>query len=28
LWHNENLPQGTNTIGMKSNDTTKPINLR
>jgi hypothetical protein len=27
VWHNGNLPQNTNTIGMKLNDTTKPINL-
>ena len=27
VWHNENLPQCTNTIEMKSNDTMKPVNL-
>jgi hypothetical protein len=28
MWYNENLFQDTSTIGMKSNDTTKSVNLR
>ena len=27
MWHNENLSQGTNTLGIESNDVTKLINL-
>jgi hypothetical protein len=27
VWHNENLPQDTNTNGMKSNNATKPVNF-
>jgi hypothetical protein len=28
VWHNGNLAQGTNTIGMKKNDTMKLVNLQ
>jgi transcriptional regulator len=27
VWHNENLPQGTNTIRMKWNNIMKPVNI-